>query len=176
MFQSTTFSLPKVFDERLTAIAGNTTSIGSYAFVAFTVASFAQLVVGHLLDRHPVRNVFATVALLQAAFFFAMTQLEGMASFPVAIAFMLVVFGQIPINDVLRGRIAHSNWRSRAYALRSVVSFSVMASSLPLVAWIHGAWGFNMLFGVLSLSATLIFLAVLLLPASEKSVPAPSVV
>ncbi len=173
IFQSTTFSLPKVFEERLSEIAGNTTSIGSYAFVVFTIASFAQLVVGHLLDRHSVRNVFATVALFQAVFFFAMTQLDGMASFPVAIAFMLVVFGQIPINDVLIGRIVHSHWRSRAYALRSVVSFSVMASTLPLVAWMHGAWGFNMLFGVLSLSATLIFLSVLFLPASEKPVPAP---
>ena len=176
VFQSTTFSLPKVFDERLTEIAGNTMSIGSYAFVAFTVASFAQLVVGHLLDRHSVRNVFATVALLQAAFFFAMAEIEGMASLPVAIAFMLVVFGQIPINDVLIGRIAHSNWRSRAYALRSIISFSVMASSLPLVAWLHGAWGFNMLFGILSLSAALIFLAVLFLPANEKAVQAPTAV
>ena len=174
IFQSTTFSLPKVFDERLSDIAVSTTSIGSYAFVAFTIASFAQLVVGHLLDRYSVRTVFAIVALLQAVFFFVMTQLDGVASFLVAVAFMLVVFGQIPINDVLIGRIAHSDWRSRAYALRSVVSFSVMASALPLVAWIHGAWGFGTLFGVLSLAASLIFLSVLFLPASEKPVSVPS--
>jgi MFS family permease len=175
VFQSTTFSLPKVFDEQLADIAGNTTSIGSYAFLAFAVASFAQLVVGHLLDRQSVRSVFAVVAALQATFFLAMTQLDGIAALPVAIAFMLFVFGQIPINDVLIAQFAHSDWRSRAYALRSIVSFSVMASALPLVAWVHGTWGFNMLFGSLSVAATLIFLAALLLPTAEERVPAPSV-
>lgn len=175
VFQSTTFSLPKVFDERLADIAGNATSIGWYAFLAFTVASFAQLLVGHLLDRQSVRSVFAIVAALQATFFLAMTQLDGIAALPVAIAFMLAVFGQIPINDVLIAQFSRSDWRSRAYALRSIVSFSVMASTLPLVAWVHGTWGFNVLFASLSVAATLIFLAVLSLPTEKERLPAPSV-
>lgn len=175
VFQSTTFTLPKVFDERLTEIAGSTTLVGAYAFLVFSVAAFAQLVVGYLVDNHSVRTVLATVAFLQATFFFAMTQLEGVAALLVAIAFMLVVFGQIPINDVLVGRIARSDWRSRAYALRYIVTFSVMASALPLIAWIHAAWGFDVLFGVLAVSALTIFLAALLLPGREKVLHAPSV-
>ena len=174
VFQSTTFSLPKVFDERLAEMVGSTTMIGTYAFLVFSAAAFAQLVVGHLVDHHPVRTVLATVALLQAVFFLAMTQLEGIAALLAAIAFMLAVFGQIPINDVLVGRIAHSEWRSRAYALRYIVTFSVMASVLPLIAWIHGSWGFNVLFGMLAVAATTIFLAALLLPDGEKVLQAPS--
>ena len=168
IFQSTTFALPKVFDERLTDIAGTATMVGMYAFLVFSVAALAQLVVGYLVDNHSVRTVLTAVALLQAIFFFAMTQLEGVAALLVAIGFMLVVFGQIPINDVLVGRIARSEWRSRAYAIRYVVSFSVMASALPLIAWIHGTWGFGMLFSVLAFAAFAIFLAALLLPAKEK--------
>ena len=42
----------------------------------------------------------------------------------------LLSFGQILINDVLVGRIARSQWRSRAYAVRSVITFSVMASAV----------------------------------------------
>ena len=87
---------------------------------------------------------------------------------------MLVVFGQIPINDVLIGRVTRSEWRSRAYALRSVVSFSVMASTVPLIAWVHGAWGFAALFGLLSTAASLIFIAVLFLPQSIKAAQSPS--
>ena len=164
VFQSTTFSLPKVLDEQLPELSGNTTLIGSYAFLVFSLAAMAQLVVGYLIDRYPARNVLAIVAILQAIFFIAMTQLHGHGALLVAIAFMLVVFGQIPINDFLIGRLAHSRWRSRAYALRYLVTFSVMASALPLIAWLHHTWGFFMLFGVLAVAGFMIFLAALLLP------------
>ena len=170
IFQSTTFALPKVFAERLIDLAGTATMIGWYAFLVFSVAAFAQLVVGHLVDNHSIRTVFACVAILQAVFLAIMAQLSGLAALLVAIAFMLVVFGQIPINDVLVGRIARSEWRSRAYALRYIVTFSVMASAVPLIAWIHGRWGFDMLFGLLAAVASLIFIAVLLLPKPKEFV------
>ena len=170
IFQSTTFALPKVFAERLTDLAGTATMIGWYAFLVFSVAAFAQLVVGHLVDNHSIRTVFACVAILQAVFLAIMAQLSGLAALLVALAFMLVVFGQIPINDVLVGRIARSEWRSRAYALRYVVTFSVMASAIPLIAWIHGTWGFSMLFALLAAAASLIFIAVLLLPKPKEFV------
>jgi MFS family permease len=144
--------------------------VGWYTFLVFSVAAFAQLVVGYLVDNYSVRAVFASVAILQAAFFAIMMQLSGIAALIVAIAFMLVVFGQIPINDVLVGRMARSEWRSRAYALRYIVTFSVMASAVPLIAWIHGTWGFSTLFGLLAAAASLIFVAVMLLPKSAEAV------
>ena len=169
IFQSTTFSLPEIFDERLTDLAGSATLVGWYAFVVFSVAAFAQLVVGYLLDRCSLRTVFAVVATAQTIFFAVMTHLSGMAALLVAIGFMLAVFGQIPINDVLVGRMAKSEWRSRAYALRYIITFSVSASAVPFIAWIHGSWGFSTLFPVLSAAAVTIFLAVLLLPRADKA-------
>ena len=174
IFQSTTFSLPRVLSERLSDLADTATLVGWYAFLVFSLASLAQLVVGYLVDNYSVRNVFACVAILQAVFFALMVPLAGVWALVVAAAFMLVVFGQIPINDVLIGRIARSEWRSRAYALRSVVSFSVMASALPLIAWIHGTRGFTALFALLSLAAASIFIAILFLPRSDKAVQRPS--
>ena len=164
IFQSTTFALPKIFDERLSDLAGSATAIGGYAFAVFTVAAFAQLAVGYLVDHHSLRTVFAFVAALQAAFFAVMYQLTGVAALVVAVGFMLVVFGQIPINDVLIGRITKSEWRSRVYSLRYIVTFSVSASTLPLIAWIHGSWGFERLFVVMAVAAGAIFAAVLVLP------------
>src|SRR5690606_13204145 len=61
VFQSTTFALPKIFDERLRGFAGDisawldraapgdaelATTVGMLAFVVFAVASLAQVVVG----------------------------------------------------------------------------------------------------------------------------------
>ena len=164
IFQSTTFALPKVFDERLADIAETATRVGGYAFLVFALAAFAQLVVGYLVDNYHLRRVFALVALAQALLFLAMIGLDGLAALLVSIAFMLAVFGQIPINDVLVGRMARSAWRSRAFALRYIVSFSIMASAVPMIAWIHQAWGFDGLFRILALAAACIFGAVLLLP------------
>ncbi len=170
IFQSTTFSLPKVFDERLGDIAGSASLVGGYAFVVFAVAAFAQLVVGYLVDRYSVRVVFAFVAGLQAVFFAAMVQLTGVAALVVSVAFMLVVFGQIPINDVLVGRATKSAWRSRVFALRYVVTFSTAAAAVPLIAWIHARGGFSTLFLLLSVAAAAIFFAVLMLPRSRHTV------
>ena len=174
IFQSTTFALPKIFDERLAGIAGSATAVGGYAFVVFAVAALAQLVVGYLVDRHSVRTVFAFVAGLQAVLFALMYQLAGVAALIVAVAFMLVVFGQIPINDVLVGRITKSEWRSRVYSIRYIVTFSVMASTLPLIAGIHAGWGFGALFVVLAAAAGGIFAAVMLLPRTGPIVGRPS--
>lgn len=169
VFQSTTFGLPKIFDERLANLAGTTTLVGWYVFIVFSLAALAQLVVGYLVDKHETRTVFAWVALLQSALFFAMIELQGTVALVVAIAFMLVVFGQIPINDVLIGRISKSEWRSRAYALRYIVTFSVMASALPIISWIHGTWGFDVLFSALSGAALVIVAGALCLPSSKTA-------
>jgi MFS family permease len=169
IFQSTTFALPKILDERLADLADTASMVGWYAFLVFSLAALAQLVIGYLVDNHSVRAVFAIVAFLQAVFFSIMTQLSGIAALLTAIGFTFVVFGQIPINDVLVGRMARSEWRSRAYALRYIVTFSVMASTVPLIGWVHGEWGFGRLFGILAVAASLIFVASLLLPKSKNA-------
>ena len=172
-YQSTTFALPKVFDERLTELAGSATAVGGYASLVFAIGALAQLVVGYLVDRHSLRTVFAFVAGLQAVFFALMVQLTGIAALAVAAAFMFLVFGQIPINDVLVSRITKSEWRSRIYAIRYLMTFSVMASSLPVIAGVHAAWGFGALFGVMAVAAAGIFAAVLMLPHTGRAAGQP---
>jgi MFS family permease len=164
IFQSTTFSLPKIFDERLGDIAASASLVGWYAFMVFAIAALAQLGVGYLVDRHSIRTVFACVAAMQAVFLAAMFQMTGIGVLFVSVAFMLFVFGQIPINDVLVGRVTTNEWRSRVFAFRYLLTFSVSASAVPLIAWIHGRWGFDTLFIVLSAAAAAIFCSVLLLP------------
>ena len=174
IFQGTTFTLPKIFDERLAELAGSATAIGGYAFLVFSIAAIAQLYVGYLLDRHSARTVFAYVAGLQAMFFAVMYQLTGVAALLVAIAFMLVVFGQIPINDVLVGRITKSAWRARMYGIRFILNFTVMASTLPVIAGIHANWDFGMLFVVMAIAAGATFAAVLMLPRTGAIRAQPS--
>lgn len=175
IFQSTTFALPKIFDERLAGLATSGREVGWWAFAVLAAASLAQLVVGWLVDNHSVRLVFAAVAALQALFFFAMINLDGAGALLVAVGFMLVVFGQVPINDVLIGRIAASEWRSRAYAARYILSFAVMATTIPTIAALHAYWGFHALFLAMAAGAALILVAVLQLPGTRlRAAPAPA--
>jgi MFS family permease len=189
VFQSTTFALPKIFDERLQRIAatlvdwlnsaglpGQTdvaTAIGTFAFIVFAVASLAQLAVGGMLDRFGPRPVFMAVAALQVVFFAFMPGATDGAALAVALGFMLGAFGQIPINDYMIGKVATGAFRARAYGVRYVVSFTALAATLPLIAFVYERWGFDTLFNLLAVSALVIFAAVAQLP---RRLPAPAVV
>ena len=168
IFQSTTFALPELFEERLSSLTDSATMLGWYAFIVFSIAALAQVVVGYLVDRVSIKWVFICIALTQAFFLALAANAEGVTALLLSIGFMLAVFGQIPINDVLIGRISAGEWRSRAFALRYIVTFSVMASTLPLIAWIHAEWGFGFLLQLLAAAAVCIFIAVTLLPGQSR--------
>ncbi len=170
IFQSTTFALPKVLDERMGGIAGSATVVGWLAFVVFAIASLAQLVVGRLLDTLGPRIVFMFVAAMQVVFFLLMPGLTDWTALAVALGFMLGAFGQIPINDYMIGRMARSEMRGSVYGARYVVSFVALAAALPLIAYVHGTWGFDMLFRILAVAAAVIFLFVSMIP---RKLPVP---
>ncbi|MBX9591126.1 MAG: MFS transporter [Hyphomonadaceae bacterium] len=172
VFQSTTFALPKVFAERLGGIAMSATAVGQLAFLVFALASIGQLIVGHMLDRVGPRTVFIAAAVLQVVFFAVMPGLTDWAALACAMAFMLAAFGQIPINDYMVGRLAEGEWRARIYGVRYVVSFTALAATLPLIAFVYESWGFDALFRLLALSAAVILGAVSMLPQRLPEPPA----
>ncbi len=183
VFQATTFALPKIFDERLQGLAAElanrlasdgggdvATVIGSLAFIVFAVASMAQLVVGAMLDRYGPRQVFMVVAIIQIIFFSAMPGLTDGMALAVALGFMLGAFGQIPINDYMIGKTASGAYKARIYGVRYVVSFTVLAVALPLIAFVYQNWGFDTLFRILAGAGLVIFIAAIILP---KRLPTP---
>ncbi len=150
---------------------------------------FFFLNLGHFYD-HLLILIYATVAalVLPAAFDMSYAQLiiyatPGFVAFgafalPVlasATAFMLLIFGQIPINDALLSRITTPQYRSRVYAVKFVVSFSVAAAAIPLVALLHETTGFDGMFTAMAVIAAVILLCVLALPrVGVTAAPAPS--
>lgn len=187
IFQATTFALPKIFDERLQGTAIKAASlleslgmpgrielasiIGALAFIVFVIASFAQLIVGSLLDRIGPRRVFMGAAAVQVVFFGLMAGLQEGWAFVVALGFMLGAFGQIPITDYMIGKIASGPARARVYGVRYVVGFSALAAALPLIALVYENWGFDTLFRILAGASLLIFVAVTCLP---RRLPTPA--
>lgn len=147
------------------------TLLGGLAFIVFAVASLAQLVVGRMLDRVGPRRVFMTVAVIQILFFAAMPGLRDRWALAVAFGFMLGAFGQIPINDYMIGKMASGAARARVYGVRYVISFTALAATLPLIAFVHARWGFDALFYVLAATAGVVLVAVACLP---QRLPVPA--
>ena len=164
IFQGTTFALPKIFEERLGSISESASAIGFMALFVFAVASFAQLVVGKMLDQIGPRKVFLTVSAIQLIFFLAFVDQFGWLALSIATLFMLGAFGQIPINDYMIGKMAKSELRASNYGVRYVISFAVWAVVVPLISFIHKDYGFDYLFYILAICALVIFIATLMLP------------
>ncbi len=180
IFQSTTFALPKIFDERLQGIAAIAaawlrdhglgsradvaTMVGALAFMVFAIASLAQLVVGSLLDKYGARPVFMGAAAVQLVFFGLMAGSREGWALAIALGFMLGAFGQIPIHHFMIGKMASGPARARVYGIRYVVSFTALAAALPLISIIYERWGFDTLFYVLSAAAAVILALVSGLP------------
>jgi MFS family permease len=165
IFNATTVAMPKIFDERLTQLVHTTFGIGTLVCAVYVLAAFAQLLVGRLIDGHPLRQIFLPIAALQVPLLLLAGSLENWAMLAVAIAMMFFVFGQIPINDAMVARHTDEAWRSRVYAVRYVVSFGASSLSVPLVALLlRWGWGFSGVFTVLAALACVTTVAAFLFP------------
>ena len=176
IFNGATVAMPKLFDERLSLLTDTTFGIGVLVCFVYVLAAIAQLIVGYLIDRGDLRTVFVAIAAGQAPLLLLAAWADGYAMLAVAVAMMFVVFGQIPINDALVAGYVTDGWRSRAYAVRYVVSFGASAVAVSLVAVVHSATGgFEPLFLVFAAMAAGTLAAALSLPARKPAAMVASV-
>jgi MFS family permease len=177
IFNSTTVAMPKVFDERLRDLTQTNLGIGALVALVYSVAAFAQVAMGALIDRFELRRLMIGVSLAQIPLLALAAGVEGWAMLAAAVLMMLGVFGQIPLNDAIVGRYCADEYRSRVYAVRYVVTLTVAAIAVPLISVLHGsAGGFRYVFLVLAALAAAIFAASLFFPSrqvlSSQAVPA----
>jgi MFS family permease len=161
IFNSTTVSMPKVFDERLRALTQTSFGIGALVAAVYALAAFAQVLMGTLIDRTELRRLMIGVALVQVPLMFLAANLQGWAMLGVALLMMLAVFGQIPLNDAIVGRYCADEYRARVLSVRYVISLGVAALAVPMIAALHATeGGFGNVFMVLGvLAAGMLFAA-----------------
>ena len=168
IFNSTTVSMPKVFDERLQALTQTNFGIGALVAVVYTVAAFAQVAMGALIDRFELKRLMMGVALAQIPLLALAANLQGWAMLGAAVLMMLAVFGQIPLNDAIVGRYCADEYRARVLAVRYVVSLGVAAVAVPMIALLHRTeGGFGNVFLTLAVLAAGMLAATLFFPGRE---------
>jgi MFS family permease len=176
VFNAITVSMPKLFDERLSGLAGSSLGIGALVAAVYTVGAVSQLLVGRYVDRHPLKTVFIPLALLQAPCLLLAAYSTDWLLVALAAGVVFAIFGQVVINDAMVARYTDDAWRARAYSVRYLVSFGASAAAVPLVALIHGgAGGFAETYLVLAGFGLAVFLGALAFPhRPDELVPAPA--
>jgi MFS family permease len=175
IFNSTTVAMPKVFDERLTALTQSNFGIGALVAFVYSLAALAQLAMGALIDRFELRRLMIGIALIQIPLLAIAANLQGWAMLAAALAMMLAVFGQIPLNDSIVGKYVADEYRARVLSVRYVVSLGVAAVAVPLIAVLHRTeGGFSNVFLVLAALAAGMLLASLFFPSRRSITQAQS--
>jgi MFS family permease len=175
IFNSTTVAMPKVFDERLRDLTQTNLGIGALVALVYTLAAFAQVAMGALIDRFELRRLMIGIALAQIPLLALAANLQGWAMLAAALAMMLAVFGQIPLNDAIVGRYCADEYRARVLAVRYVVSLGVASVAVPMIALLHRTeGGFRNVFLVLAALAAGMLAASLFFP-SRRALATPAV-
>ena len=175
IFNSTTVAMPKVFDERLAALTQSNLGIGALVAVVYTLAAFAQVVMGNLIDRFELRRLMIGVALAQVPLLWLAANLQGWAMLGAALLMMLAIFGQIPLNDAIVGKYVADEYRARVLSVRYVVSLGVAAVAVPMIALLHKTpGGFSNVFLVLAALASGMLVCSLFFPSRRQVTQAQS--
>ena len=167
IFNFTTNGNGELLSMRAQAIAADPAVLATMLFVIFALASLAQLVVGKLIDRYPLKNIYLPIVLLQVPLFLIASQVEDWALFLTAIGFMLLVFGAIPFTDAMVVRYIDDRMRSRVTGARLAIGFGVSSFVVALIGPSVKAAGFPVLLMVLAGVAFCSFVALSMLPSEQ---------
>jgi len=167
LFNFTTNGNGELLRERFAGIVEDPATLGVLLALVYVVGSFAQVAVGLMIDRVPLKYLYAGIVALQVPLFALAASAQGWALYALMIAFMVVVFGAIPFTDAMIVRYVDDRMRSRVSGMRLTVAFGVSSIAVWLLGPVVKAAGFRLLLLVMAATALLTFLAVLWLPRRD---------
>ena len=168
IFNFTTNGNGELLRERVKGVVQDPAQLAAMLFVIFSLASLAQLVVGKLIDRFPLKTIYVPIVLLQVPLFLIASQVQDWALFATAIGFMLLVFGAIPFTDAMIVKYIDDRMRSRVTGARLAIGFGVSSFVVALIGPSVKAAGFPVLLMVLAGVALCGTLAISLLPSEHE--------
>jgi predicted MFS family arabinose efflux permease len=172
IFNFTTNGNGRLLAERFAGVIDDPATLGMLLAAIYTVASFAQIVVGRLIDRVPLKRLYLPIVAAQVPLFLLAAHSTGWALFACALAFMVFVFGAIPFIDAMIVQYVDDRLRSRVAGMRLAVSFGVSSLAVYLLGPAVKASGFTTLLLVMAAISTLTVLFLSLLPGGLPSAAA----
>jgi MFS family permease len=153
VFNVTTNGNGPLLAERLRGLVDDPAQLGLLLAAVYAMASLAQLVVGRLIDRVPLRRLQMSILLMQAPLLLWASQAQGWWMFAALLASMLMIFGAIPFTDAVIVRYVDDRLRSRVAGMRLTVSIGISSVAVWALGPVVKAAGFGpMLMGLAALS------------------------
>ena len=167
IFNFTTNGNGELLRERINAIASDPATLGMMLAGVYAIASLAQVIVGQLIDRFPIKRIFLPIVAAQIVAFALAANADGWMFYAFAVAYMTFVFGAIPFTDAIIARFVDDSMRSRVAGLRLAVSFGISSVAVWALGPFVKASGFSTLLLVMAGIAALTTIAVLFMPAQD---------
>jgi MFS family permease len=171
LFNFTTNGNGQLLRERFSGVIEDPATLGLLLAAVYAVASLAQIVVGKLIDRYPLKRIYVGVVMLQAPLLLAAASAQGWWLFALQIAIMVSIFGAIPFTDAMVVRYVDDRMRSRVSGIRIAVSFGVSSLAVWALGPIVKASGFQWLLLLMAAIAVVTLAFALLLPDASQTSP-----
>ncbi len=165
IYQGILIALPKIFDVGLGKLTTTDMDTGILVSGVIALAAFAQIGIGWLVDRYSPKLIWVLLVIAQLPFMALMSFVSEAGMLVVSLAMMVLIIGEVPVQDVLITRYTVDSWRSRIFGIKFLLALAPASLAPILVAFLHGSDGsFTWLYVVLGVSALVIALFVFLLP------------
>ena len=174
LFNLTTNGNGQLLALRLGGIVDNPSTLGILLAVVYAIASLAQLVVGRLIDRMPLKRLQLMIVLAQVPLLAMAAYAQGWWLYAALLGTMILIFGAIPFTDATIVRYVDDRMRSRVAGLRLAISVGFSSIAVWALGPAVKAAGFETLLLVMAGIAALTAAVVTLLPAEPARAQLPT--
>ena len=169
LFNFTTNGNTQFMMERFDGLIQDPALIGLLLAIIYTVASLTQVIIGHLIDRIPLKQLYLGMVLAQIPWLLLAAHLQGWWLFVALMGVMIFIFGCLPFTDAMIVKYVDDSVRSRVAGIRLAISFSVSSAAVWLLGPVVKASSFSALFMGMAVIAIGTALTVLLLPSEQPA-------
>ncbi len=172
LFNLSTNGNGQLLAQRLDGVVNDPATLGLLLAAVYAVASLAQVVVGRLLDRVPLKRLQLGIVLAQAPLLAAASMAQGWWLYAALLGVMILIFGAIPFTDAVIVRYVDDRMRSRVAGLRLTLSLGFSSLAVWALGPVVKANGFGTLLMAMAGISLCTAAALLALPEEHKPVAA----
>jgi MFS family permease len=162
LFNFTTNGNSQLLSESFRGVIEDPAVLGALLALIYTVASFAQVVVGRLIDVMPFKPLQLWMSVAQVPLLIFAAYMQDWWMFVALMAVMIFVFGSIPFTDAMIVRYVDDRLRSRIAGMRLTVAFGISSLAVwalgPMVKSVGFGTALLIMAGIAAIKAAIVFL------------------